>query len=180
MAQQTTHGITEPASEHGGGFPPFQAETFASQLVWFALFFVLLYVMVSRMAVPRVAGILEARRSRIAADLAEAQRLREESDGALAAYEKSLADARARAQGIANEMRDKLNAEAERSRKALEEELNIKLAEAEKTISATKQAAMANVRGIATEAAQAVVERLIGTVPARPAAEAAVDAVMKG
>ena len=84
------------------------------------------------------------------------------SDAELAAYEKALADARGRAQAIANETRDKLNAEAERARKALEDELNVKLAEAEKTIAATKQAALANVRGIAIEAAAAIVERLIG------------------
>lgn len=175
----TTQAITEPASERGGGFPPFQSETFASQLVWLALFFVLLYLLMSRIGLPRVRGILEERQSRIAADLAQAQRWKEESDAALAAYEKSLADARARAQGIANEMRDKLNAEAERSRKALEAGLNAKLAEAERTISATKQAAMANVRGIATDAAQAIVERLIGIAPPAPSVTAAVDDVLK-
>jgi F-type H+-transporting ATPase subunit b len=180
MAQPTTAHKEAPGGAHKGPFPPFQGETFASQLLWFVVFFVLLYLLVSRLAVPRVAGILEARRARIAADLEEAQRHREESDAALAAYEKALADARANAQRLANEMREKLNAEAEARRKVLEGELNAKLADAEKTIAATKQAAMANVRGIAIDAAAAIVERLIGAPPAGKSVETAVDEVLKG
>jgi F-type H+-transporting ATPase subunit b len=178
MAESTSAHTEAPGGAHKGAFPPFQAETYVSQLLWFALFFVLLYLLMSRLAVPRLRGIIEARQGRIAADLAEAKKLREESDAALAAYEKSLADARGHAQGIVNDMRDKLNAAMESSRKGLEEQLNAKLAEAERTISATKQAAMANVRGIATDAAHAIIERLIGTAPAVPTVEAAVSDVL--
>jgi F-type H+-transporting ATPase subunit b len=173
----STH--TEAPGGHKGAFPPFQAETFASQLVWFAIFFVLLYLLMAKVALPRIGGILADRRQRIEEDLKGAQRLKETSDAELAAYEKSLAEARARAQAIANETRDKLNAEAERRRKALEEELNAKLADAEKVIATTKQAALANVRGIAVEATAAIVERLIGLRPAAPAVETAVDAALK-
>ena len=74
----------------------------------------------------------------IADDLAEANRLKDQSDAALADYEKALADARARAQALANETRERLNAEAEGARKALEAQLNVKLAEAERIIAATK------------------------------------------
>jgi len=170
-------------TEHPGGgkpqFPPFNKETFASQLVWFAIFFIALYVIIARLAIPRIGGIVEARRSRIEGDLAEANRLKEQSDAALKAYEKSLADARGRAQTLANETRDKLNAEAETARKALEGQLNAKLADAEKTIASTKSAAMANVRGIAVDTATAIVQRLIGTAPAANAVEAAVADALK-
>src|SRR5262247_4435299 len=135
-----------PAGGHKA-FPPFERDAFASQFVWFAIFFILLYLLMSRLALPRIGGILAQRRGRIEDDLRAAQGFRERSDAELAAYEKALADARARAQGIANETRDKLNAEAERARKALEEELHAKIAEAEKVIARTKQAALANVRG---------------------------------
>lgn len=168
-----------PGGGHKGAFPPFQPETFASQLVWFAVCFVLLYFLMSRIALPRVGGILAARRDRVEGDLKAAQTLRDKADTELAAYEKALADARGRAQTIANETRDKLNAEAEHSRKGLEGELNVKLAQAEKTIAATKQAALSNVRGISIEATAAIVERLIGTRPAGPTIEAAVDAALK-
>jgi F-type H+-transporting ATPase subunit b len=160
-------------------FPPFNKETFASQLVWLAIFFVALYVIIARFAIPRIGGIVEARRDRIAGDLAEANGLKEQADSALKAYETSLADARSRAQALANETREKLNAEAEQARRRLETELNAKLAKAEETIAATKTAAMAHVHGIAADTAGAIVERLIGAAPSPTAVQAAVAGALK-
>jgi F-type H+-transporting ATPase subunit b len=168
-----------PAGEHKGAFPPFQSQTFASQLVWLVIAFVLLYVLMLKVALPRVAKIIESRQKRIADDIADAERLKEQSDEAVAAYEKALADARARAQTIANETRDSQAAAADARRKTLEGELNAKLAEAEKTIAATKQAAMANVRAIAEDATSAIVERLIGLAPSEKAVAEAVADVLK-
>jgi len=178
MAAPAAH--TEVPSEgHKAGFPPFQGETFASQLVWLAITFVVLYALVAKFALPRVGGIFAARRERVEADMEQARLLREEADAALTAYEKALADAHSRGQGIASETHSRLTTEGETRRKGLEAELNAKLAEAEKAITATKQSAMANVRSIAAEAAAAIVERLIGTAPAEPAVAAAVDDVLK-
>jgi F-type H+-transporting ATPase subunit b len=178
MAETKAH--TEvPSGGHKPAFPPFQKDTFASQLVWLAITFVALYVLVATLVLPRVGGIFAARRDKIASDLAQARQRREESDAALAAYEKALADARTRAQAIASETHSRLAAEAEKKRKALEAELNAKLAEAEQAIAAAKQAAMTNVRAIAAEAAAAIVERLIGSTPAETAVAAAVDDVLK-
>jgi F-type H+-transporting ATPase subunit b len=168
-----------PAGEHKGAFPPFQSQTFASQLVWLVIAFVLLYVLMLKVALPRVAKIIESRQKRIADDIADAERLKEQSDEAVAAYEKALADARARAQTIANETRDSQAAAADARRKTLEGELNAKLAEAEKTIAATKQARMANVRAIAEDATRAIVERLIGLAPSEKAVAEAVADVLK-
>src|SRR5512147_660943 len=108
MAEPThTTSTGHPAEGGHGGFPPFQSQTFASQLVWLAIAFVLLYVLMSKIALPRVASIIEGRQNKIEGDLAEAARLKTQSDEAVAAYEKALADARANAQAIANETRDK-------------------------------------------------------------------------
>lgn len=174
-----TNAHTEQPSGQKGVFPPFNSTTFASQLVWLAITFVVLYVLMSKVALPRVGAIIESRQKRIADDLAEAERAKADSDAAIAAYEKALADARARAQAIANEMRDKQAAEAEATRKRLEDQLNAKLADAEKQIATTKQAAMANVRAIAADATKAIVERLIGAKPADAAVDAAVADVLK-
>jgi F-type H+-transporting ATPase subunit b len=178
MANETT---TSAHTEAPGGhtFPPFDRETFPSQLFWLAICFVALYLITARLVQPRVSGIIEGRRKQVSGDLAEASRFKSESEQALAAYEKALADARTRAQTIASETRDRLQAEAERNRKALEGQLNARLADAEKQIAATKNAAMANVRGIATEAAAAIVTRLTGVNTSEPAVAAAVDAVLK-
>src|SRR4029079_108271 len=181
MAAPTHTASTEhPAQGGHGGFPPFQSQTFASQLVWLAIAFVLLYVLMAKLALPRVGAIIESRQKRIEDDLADASRLKGESDAAVAAYEKALADARNRAQVIATETRERQAGEAEARRKTLESELNTKLAEAEKTIAATKQAAMGNVRSIAEDATRAIVERLIGKAPNEKSVAAAVADALKG
>src|SRR5450830_2194784 len=181
MAEPTHTTSTEhiPAGEHKGAFPPFQSQTFASQLIWLVIAFVLLYALMAKWALPRVGAIIENRQKRIADDIADAGRLKQQSDEAVAAYEKALADARARAQVIANETRDRQAAAADARRKTLEGELNVKLAEAEKSIAATKQAAMSNVRAIAEDATRAIVELLIGSAPSEKAVADAVADVMK-
>lgn len=177
---QTTSTVGHvPPGEGKKNFPPFDTSTFASQLIWLAITFVALYLLMSRAALPRIGGILEARRGRIEGDLAAAERLKSESDAALAAYEKALSEARARAQAIANETRDKMAAEAETRRKALEADLNAKLASSEQLIASKRTAAMANVQGIAEQATSAIVERLIGSAPSQADVSAAVSGVLK-
>ena len=178
---QKTGAHTETdGGHHGGGFPPFESTYFASQLVSLAIAFVALYVIVSRFALPKVGGVIEARQNAIEGDLAQAQKLKDESDAALKAYEAELAAARSRAQAIGNETREKLNASAEAERKALEEKLAGNLAAAEKQIAATRTAAMGNVKSIAADAAGAIVQRLTGVLPDGNTLNSAVDASLKG
>ena len=177
-AKGTTAHTEANAEKHE--FPPFQKDTFASQLVSLLIAFVALYLIVSRIALPRVGSVIDARTNTIDGDLAAAQKLKDESDGALKAYESELAAARARAQAISTETRDKLNAASEAERKTLEEQLSLKLADAEKTIASTRESAMSNVRGIAADAAAAIVQRLTGVLPDGTAVNSAVDASLKG
>jgi F-type H+-transporting ATPase subunit b len=168
------------ADAHGRAFPPFQKDTFASQLVSLLIAFVALYLIVSRIALPRVGSLLDERQNAIDGDLAEAQKLRDASDSALKAYESELAAARSRAQAIGAETREKLNAASEAERKTLEDQLAVKLAEAEKTIASTRATAMGNVRGIAADAAAAIVQQLTGVLPDGKSVDSAVDASLKG
>jgi len=163
MAEPTAH--TEAPAGHAA-FPPFQAEHFPSQVLWLAFSFVLLYVLMSRIALPRIGSILSARSQAIGDDLKAAERLKEQSDAAHAAYDKALADARARAQAIAGATREKEARAAEDLHKRMEAELHARLAAAEQSIAQTRTAAMGNVRAIAADAAAAIVERLIGKTPA--------------
>jgi F-type H+-transporting ATPase subunit b len=171
---------TEAEGGHKAPFPPFQKDTFASQLVSLLIAFVALYLIVSKIALPRVGGLLDARQNAIDGDLTEAQKLKDASDEALKAYEAELASARSRAQAIGAETREKLNAASEAERKKLEDALSVKLAEAEKAIASTRESAMSNVRGIAADAAAAIVQRLTGLVPDGKSVESAVDASLKG
>ena len=155
-------------------FPPFESSTFVSQIFWLVVVFGALYWLMSRIALPRVASILQTRRSRIAGDLADAARMQEQAKAASEAYDKKLADAKARAQAVAQKTHETLLAESDARRHALESELNRKLAAAEAGIAQTKARAMGSVEGIARDAAAAIVEHLTGR-PADP--QALADAV---
>ena len=174
-------GTTAHTEDAGGhSFPPFQKDTFASQLVSLAIAFAALYLIASKFALPRVGSVLDARQNTVDGDLAEAQKLKDQSDAALKAYESELASARSRAHAISAENREKLNAASDAERKALEDKLAAKLAESEKTIASTRQAAMSNVRGIAADAAAVIVQRLAGLQPDSQSVNSAVDASLKG
>jgi F-type H+-transporting ATPase subunit b len=178
-APAETHAATEAHGGAGGHkepFPPFNSATFAGQLFWLAIFFGLLLWLMSKVALPRVQNILEGRAERIENDLAEANRLKAETDEAIAAYEKTLADARAEGHRIAGEMHEKVSKESEAHRLKLEDELNAKLEASEQLIVESKLQALGNVRGIAIDTASAIVERLSGKQPAANDVEKAVDA----
>jgi F-type H+-transporting ATPase subunit b len=168
--------VNNPDAGHQTGvFPPFDAHNFVPQLIWLVIIFGALYWLMSRIALPRVESILGARASRISSDLDEARRMQDQAQAASAAYEKTLADAKGRAQALAQETQDKLHAQSEAKRHALEAELNGKLAAAEQQIVATKASAMGNVETIARDAAQAIMEHLTGK-PANPSTLAAASA----
>ena len=157
-----THTETQVPAEHGGGgnFPPFDPTFYGSQLLWLAITFGALYYILSKVALPRLAGILEERRDRIASDLDEAERLKRETDQAIEDYETALADARAKAQKIASETRDSLNAELADKRHAAEAALADKVAAAEQKIAGIRATAMGEIEGIARDAAAAIVEQV--------------------
>jgi F-type H+-transporting ATPase subunit b len=170
---------TEVGHEAGGhsNFPPFDSGTFPSQLLWLAISFGVLYYYMANKALPQVGAVIQQRKARIAKDLDEATAMQQKADADAAAYQKSLAEARAKAQGLAQAARDQLAGESDAKRKALEGELAAKFAAAERQIAETRSQAMANVNGIARDAAGAIVERLIGR-PANPdSVTAAVDSV---
>jgi F-type H+-transporting ATPase subunit b len=161
-----THATTEAhGGEHESGvFPPFDPATFPSQLLWLAITFGALYLLMSKIALPRIGGILENRKSIIDADLAAADASRQKTDAAIAAYEAALAEAKSKAQGIANQTRDSIQADLAAKRSAVEADLAGKVSAAEARIATTKAEALTHVDEIATETAQTVVTQLVGDV----------------
>jgi F-type H+-transporting ATPase subunit b len=172
MAENFTYAT--PPSEHGAGFPPFQPDTFASQLLWLAIFFVMLYLLADKLVLPRVGSIIDARRGRVTQDLGAARRMKDEAEAANAAREKTLADARKRAQATAAANREKLDVQAAAKRNEVEASLHARLVAAEEAITAQKSAAIADLPGIAEDAALAIVMRLTGAVPPRDPGSGAV------
>tara|TARA_R110000824_G_scaffold118960_19_gene272651 strand:- start:70158 stop:70724 length:567 start_codon:yes stop_codon:yes gene_type:complete len=175
----TTETVAHDEAHGSGGFPPFNAETFSSQLIWLVLVFGVLYVVMSRVALPRISNVLETRRARIASDLEDAARAKAQSDEAIASYEQALAEARAKAHALAQGTRDKLTAETDAVRQSTEAKLNQKIAEAEASIAATKATALSNVRAVAIDVTENIVSRLLGEDADKASTERAVDAAMK-
>jgi F-type H+-transporting ATPase subunit b len=154
---------------HAGVFPPFDHTTYASQLLWLVITFVIFYVAMQKIVIPRVGKILESRHDRIAQDI-------EEADAAVATYESELAAARAKANSIGATARDTAKAKAEEDRKAIEASLSEKLKAAEARIGEIKQKAFGDVGAIAEETAAAVVEQLVGNVAGKADVASAVAA----
>ncbi len=156
------------------GMPQLDFSGYAPQIVWLAITFVALYMLMSRVALPRIATVIEHRRDRIASDLDAAARLKEETDEVIAAYEAELAEARGRAHAIAAETRDKLNGELAEERAEVEAGLAKKTAEAEKRIGEMKAKAMAEVDSAAAGAAGEIVTALTGLKPSKAEIDEAV------
>jgi F-type H+-transporting ATPase subunit b len=153
------------AAEKKGGLPQLHAPDFAPQLIWLAVTFAALYFIMSRIALPKVGSVIEERAARIKRDLDEAERLKGETERAIAAYEKALADARANASQIAKENRDRLTSEVDAERNRVDAQVAAKIGEAESRIAATKAKALASVSEIASEATSAIVQKLTGEAP---------------
>ena len=164
----TTEAAQNTAAQNTGAahakevFPPFDPASFASQILWLAITFGVFYFIMGRVIIPRIASILEVRRDRISRDLDEANRLKDEADAAIAAYEQELAEARLRAQIIGQDARDTAKAQAEAKRHAVDVELNNKLAEAEARINAIRDKALGEVANIALDTTAAIVKQLLG------------------
>ncbi len=119
QARSTPRPAYQPSITRGGVFPPFDSTTYASQLLWLAITFVVFFVLMQKVIAPRIGGILEQRHNRISQDLDEAGRLKAEADADVAAYEAEFAAARAKSNSIGTAARDaaKLKAEADRKRR---------------------------------------------------------------
>ena len=169
---------TQVPAAGGNAFPPFDPANFAPLLVWLVLTFGMLYLLMSKFALPRVGAILQDRHAKIEGDLHAALARRKAADQASADYQKTLADAKARAQALAQETYARLAGEAEAKRHTLEADLRAKIAAGETQIEMMKTKAMANVEQIAQETAAAIVEHLTGK-PADAKAIAAALTTMK-
>lgn len=168
------------AAEGGGaGLPQLDPSSFATQIFWLAVTFIVLYLLMSRVALPRVRDVLEERERRITDDLEKAQRLKDESEAVLAEYEKALADARANAQAMFAEAAEQANAEVAKRQQDVSQKLAKQLEKAESRVRVAKAEALDNIRQVAIEVAQDAAARLIGGDIAEGDAATAVAAAMK-
>ena len=160
--------------------PQLEPIDWVPQLIWLFVCFIVLYWLMAKIALPRIATVLEERRDRIARDLDAAERLKAETEEAIAAYEQALAEARGKAHNLAQETRDELASEVDSERSAVDAKLAEKAAEAESAILSAKASALTHINEVAADTAQAIVGQLIGGKVAKKELERAVtDAATK-
>jgi F-type H+-transporting ATPase subunit b len=157
--------LMSPAAAMAAGMPQldFANPLTTSQVVWGAIIFIVLYVLLSRGGLPQVASVLEERAARISADLdaARAAKAKADADAAQskAAYEQARADAQAAINSAVNEAKEAAAKQAEVVNARLEKQLR----DAEAQIAQARTSAMSAVRQVSTETAAMVVARLSGT-----------------
>ena len=157
--------------------PQLNVAEWPPQLFWLAVTFIVLYFIVSNYIIPGVGGAIAARKTQIDSDLAAAQRLKGETDKAIAAYDAAIAEARGKAHAIAQETRDALSAETDKHHQALDAELAAKITSAEKAIAVARATALESVQSVAAEIAADIVSQLTGSKIDKAEAAAAVAKV---
>jgi F-type H+-transporting ATPase subunit b len=174
MADATTTTASTQAPDQGAGFPPFKTDTFPSQIFWLAVTFAFLFVVLWRIAGPRINGAITSRRAAINNDIEAASRARGDAQNAQAAYQVALAGARARANGLAEENRQTLNAEIAKAKAQADAAAAEAMGAAHARIAQTQEQARGHVAQAAQDAAIAIVARLTGETISSADAAAAV------
>lgn len=154
------------------------ATTLSSQVFWLLVFFGLTFVVVGLGMVPKILGTVEMRDNQIAGDLAAAQAARDAADSEEAAWRTRENANRAAAQGVIGEAKAKGAAASAAKLAAAQARLDTRLAEVEAAIEAARTSAMAEIEGVAADAARDIVARVAGAKVTAAAAKAAVKKVM--
>lgn len=160
--------------------PQLNPAGFLPQLFWLFVTFVVLYVLMKRLAVPRVGRAIEARRAQLDGDLGRAVALKTQAEAVLAAYERTLSSARAEAQATLRQTTERMAAQAAERQRQLAATLAQQVAAAELRIAAGKDQALVEIRGIAVDVGRTVVEKLTGFAPDAAGMGAAVDGALSG
>lgn len=163
-----------------GGLPQLDVHTYPTQIFWLVVTFVILYLIMSKVALPRIAEVLEERQERIADDIETAERLRSEAATVQAEYEKALAEARSKAQELFRETADVLAKEQAEADAEAAKKLARKTKTAETRIAKQRTEALESLRTVASETAAAATAKLIGVEPSADAVGKAVEAAVGG
>jgi len=172
------HGAAANGAE-AAGMPQLDFATFPNQVFWLVVALVAIYLILSRIALPRIAEILTDRQDTIADDLGAAEELKLKAQAAEAAYDKALADARAEAQRIAKETKAAMQAELDDAIAKADAQIAERTAESEQAIVAIRASALESVEAVAKDTTGAIVAALGGQTD-DAAVAAAVDARLKG
>lgn len=170
---------TKDAAAATPGMPQLDFSTFPNQIFWLVLTLIAIYLILSRVALPRIGAVLAERQGTITNDIAKAEELKAQAVEAEEAYNRALAEARAEAQRIAAEARAEIQADLDVAIAKADAEISAKAAESEKAISEIRAGALESVKAVAKDTASEIVSALGGSADAKAIAKA-VDARVKG
>ena len=176
-----TTGVEHEGGGHGAkpGLPQLAVGSFAGQLFWLVISFVTLYLVISRIAVPKIGGVIADRQAKIKGDLDSASDAKRASEAALANYEKALADARGRALKLGDDIRNQMQAEANAKNDVAAKQLAADTQKAEARIAEMRAGAMARLGTIARDTANEIVQKLTGESVAASELDAAINSALK-
>ncbi|MEO0914387.1 MAG: F0F1 ATP synthase subunit B' [Pseudomonadota bacterium] len=170
----------EDAVGSAPGMPQLDGSTYFNQIFWLVLTLLAIYYVLTKIALPRIGGVLEDRHEAIADDLERAASLKRKAEEAEEAYNAALAQARADAQKIAADTKADIQAELDAATAKADAEIAAKAAESEERIAEIRASAMQSVEEVANETASAVVEAVLPGAGDADALKSAVTAALKG
>ncbi len=180
MADDATHSAADAAHASGPGMPQLDVATFPHQMFWLVVTLVVIFLILSRIALPRIAAVLAERAGTITNDIAAAEDLKRQAAEAEEAYNKALADARAEAQAIIAETRAEIQAELDEATTHADAEISAKAAESEARIREIRAGALESVEQVAKDTAAEIVAAIGPASADASAVAAAVSDRMKG
>ena len=167
------------AAQSASGLPQLDASTFGNQIFWLVVALVVIYFILSRIALPRIAAVLAERQGTITNDLAAAEDLKAKAVQAEEAYKKALAEARAEAQKIVAETNSAIKADLDRANTEADAQIKARTEEGEKKIAEIRESALDAVRDVAKDVTAELVAAMGQKADGR-SVTAAVNARMKG
>ncbi len=158
------------------GLPQTDLAQWPGEIFWALVVFLVLYLLLAHVFLPRVGGTIDEREDRIGGEIGDARRMRDEAAAEAAAAQGEMAQARARARKLAEDAGKEANAAAAQSRAAEDARLAAILAAADQRIAAARDQAMGQIRDVAAGAAAAIVGKLTGHTPSTAEVAAALAA----
>ena len=145
-----------------GGMPQLNTEFWVSQIFWLTIIFGSLYILLSKLVLPKISNNLEARKSQIAENIEAAEEQRNESDQKLKDYEKIINDAKIEAKSIFNQAREKILRDINNKKESLEKEIDEEVNKVEKEILDFKKKSPEKINKIAIETSADLIKQIIG------------------
>ena len=171
--------ITQAQSAESRGMPQLNPEFWVSQIVWLVITFGALYIVLSKVILPKISDNLEIRRSQILENIEIAEKQREESEQKVKEFEKIILNSKIEAKNIFNEARQKVLSDIDKKRNELENSLEQEIVSAEEEIKALNTSSIENIKQIATETSSNLIKQLIGEEISRDNISSIVNEIAK-